>query len=262
MKHQPIAVLSLVVLILIMLACIFPGMITPHHHNAINFEEKFSPPSCAHPLGTDAFGRDLLARLLYGGRVTIGSSLIIAAGSIAIAVFWAAISAFLGGIWDELLTRIVDILMILPSLLFALLLVSIMEPGMRSLILALTLVRWPGYARILRGDVIKLLGAEYLTAARALGAQPLFLIWNHIIPNMLPLIITLFGLSFASSILSISSLSFLGFGVQLPNPEWGAMINTARQHLQIYPYLMLFPGLAIVTTIFLTNLSLKLLEKD
>ncbi len=262
MKHQSIAVLSLVVLILIMLACIFPEMITPYHPNAINFEEKFSPPSRAHPLGTDAFGRDLLARLLYGGRVTIGSSLIIAAGSIAIAVFWAAISAFLGGIWDELLTRIVDILMILPSLLFALLLVSILEPGMRSLILALTLVRWPGYARILRGDVIKLLGAEYLTAARALGAQPLFLIWYHIIPNMLPLIITLFGLSFASSILSISSLSFLGFGVQLPNPEWGAMINAARQHLQIYPYLMLFPGLAIVTIIFLTNLSLKLLEKD
>jgi ABC-type dipeptide/oligopeptide/nickel transport system permease subunit len=261
-KHQSIAVLSLVVLILIILACIFPGMITPYHPNAINFEEKFSPPSRAHPLGTDAFGRDLLARLLYGGRVTIGSSLVIAAGSTAIAVFWAAISAFMGGIWDELLTRIVDILMILPSLLFALLLVAILEPGMRSLILALTLVRWPGYARILRGDVIKLLGAEYLTAARALGAQPPFIIWHHIIPNMLPLIITLFGLSFASNILSISSLSFLGFGVQLPNPEWGAMINTARQHLQIHPYLMLFPGLAIIVTILLTNMSLKLLERD
>ena len=262
MKYRAIPVFSLVMLVLIVLACTFPAMITPYHPNEINFEEKFSPPSRAHPLGTDAFGRDMLARLLYGGRVTIGSSLVIAAGSISIAVLWAAISAFLGGIWDELLTRIVDILLILPSLLFALLLVSILEPGMRSLILALTLVRWPGYARILRGDVIKLLGAKYLTAARALGARPAYIIWRHIIPNMLPLIITLFGLSFASSILSISSLSFLGFGVQLPNPEWGAMINAARQHLQIYPYLMLFPGLAIVITILLTNLSLKLLERD
>lgn len=262
MKRKHIAGVSLGLLVILILACAFPGILTPYQPNAINFEEKFSPPSRAHPLGTDEFGRDMLARVLYGGRVTIGSAVVIAAGSIIVAILWAALSVFLGGIWDELLTRMLDILLILPSLLFALLLVSLLEPGMPSLILALTLVRWPGYARILRGDVFKLLGEEYLTAARALGAQPPFIIWRHIIPNMAPLIITLFGLSFASSILSISSLSFLGFGVQLPHPEWGALINTARAHLQTYPYLMLFPGIAIITTILLTNLSLELLEKD
>jgi len=260
MTRMVIGALSLALLAVILFACAFPGLFTNYEPNAINFAEKFSQPNQIHPLGTDELGRDLFTRMLFGGRVTIGSSLLLAAGSTFIAAIWAAISAYLGGIWDELMTRIVDILMIFPALLFALLLVSILEPGMRSLVIALALVRWPGYARILRGQIYSLLSAEYLTAAEALGARPLHIIYRHIIPNTTMLIITLFGLSFASSILSISSLSFLGFGVQLPKAEWGAMINAARPLLQNHPYLMLFPGLAIIVTILLTNLSLRWLE--
>lgn len=211
-------------------------------------------------MGTDELGRDVFARILYGGRTTIGSALAIAAVSTAIAAVWAAVSAYLGGFWDELLTRIADLLMIIPGLLFALLLVSILEPGMRSLVIALIIARWPGYSRILRGQIYTLLSAEYLVAAKALGARSVHIIRRHILPNSLLLILTLFGLNFASSILSISSLSFLGFGVQLPHPEWGSMINAARPFLQTRPYLMLFPGLAIIVTILLTNLSLRLLE--
>ena len=260
MTRTIIGALSLALLAAIIFACAFPGLFTNYEPKAINFAEKFSQPSRIHPMGTDELGRDLFTRLLFGGRVTIGSSLLIAVVSILIAAIWAAVSASLGGIWDELMTRIVDILLIIPTLLFALLLVSILEPGMRSLVIALAIVRWPGYARILRGQVYSLLSAEYLVAAKALGAGSIHNILRHIIPNTIKLIITFFGLSFTSSILSISSLSFLGFGIQLPNAEWGAMINAARPFLQTRPYLMFFPGLAIIVTVLLANLCLRWLE--
>lgn len=251
---------SLALLFLILLACLFPSLLSPSQPNEIDFSLKFTPPGAAHWMGTDELGRDVLARLLYGGRITLGSALIIALGSTALAALWAGVSAYLGGIWDELLTRLVDLLMIIPGLLFALLLVSILEPGMRSLVIALVIARWPGYARILRGQIYSLLQEDYLLAAEAVGARPLRIIWCHLLPNAWVLILTVFGLSFASGIISISSLSYLGFGVQLPNPEWGAMINAARPFLQTRPYLMIFPGGAIVITILLTNLSLGLLE--
>lgn len=261
MTGKTLGWITLGLLAVILLACAFPGMLSGADPNEINLTEKFSPPGREHPMGTDNLGRDLFARVLYGGRVTLGSSLIIALGSVILAVLWAAISAYTGGWWDEVMTRVVDLLLILPGLLFALLLVSLLQPGMKGLVIALTLVRWPGYARILRGRVMSLLGREYLTAARALGARDLHIIRRHILPNLLELALTFFGLSFAGAILSISSLSFLGFGVQLPHPEWGAMVNAARPFLQTRPYLMIFPGLAIVVTILLVNISLRLLER-
>jgi peptide/nickel transport system permease protein len=260
MTRRIVGMISLAFLIVILLACAFPQLLTSHDPNAINFDEKFSSPNRLHPMGTDELGRDLFARVLYGGRVTIGSSLIIAVASMLMATIWSALSAYTGGIWDEVMTRITDILMIIPTLLFALLLVSILTPGMRSLVLALTLVRWPSYARILRGQIFSILNAEYLVAAVSIGAKPLRIIRRHVIPNTMFLVVTLFGLNFASSILGLSSLSFLGFGVQLPQAEWGAMINAARPFLQLHPYLMFFPGVAIITTILFTNLSVRFLE--
>ncbi|MBN1265671.1 MAG: ABC transporter permease [Anaerolineales bacterium] len=250
----------LLLLGVILLACSFPSLLTSYEPNAINFPDKFQQPGSLHWMGTDDFGRDVFTRVLYGGRVTIWSALIIAAGSTLIATLWAAVSSFSGGLFDELMTRFVDILLVFPTLLFALLLVSVLEPGMPSLALALVLVRWPGYARILRGQIYTILDAEYLVAAEALGATPLHTIRRHIIPNSMFLILTLFGLNFGSSILSISTLSFLGFGVQLPQAEWGAMIQAARPFLQTHPYLMLFPGLAVMVTILTVNLGIRLLE--
>jgi ABC-type dipeptide/oligopeptide/nickel transport system permease subunit len=255
-----VGLVSLLVLVLILLACAFPTLITQYEPNEISFAEKLTPPSKEHPMGTDDMGRDLLARVLYGGRVTIWSSLIISAVSIAIATLWAAVSAYAGGAVDELMTRVVDVLMNIPDLLLVLLLVSILKPGMKSLVVSLTVVRWTSYSRIIRGQVYSLLNAEYITASQALGASGWHVVRRHIIPNTLLLVITLFGLNFGSSMLSISSLSFLGFGVQLPQAEWGAMINAARPFLQTRPYLMFYPGLAIVLTILTANLAVQLLR--
>lgn len=260
MIRKMLGVVSLVLLSLIVLACFFPGMVSSYQPNEIDFTRKFTPPGPEHWMGTDELGRDVFTRLLYGGRVTLGSALVIAVGSTLVAAVWAGVSAYIGGLWDELLTRIVDLLMILPGLLLALLLVSLLEPGMGSLVLALVIARWPGYARILRGQIYSLLKEDYLLAAEAIGARPIRIIWRHLLPNALVLILTVFGLSFASGIISISSLSFLGFGVQLPTPEWGAMINAARPFLQTRPYLMVYPGAAVVIVILLSNLSLNLLE--
>lgn len=260
MIRKILGVISLVFLFVILLACLFPNQLSPYQPNEIDFSRKFIPPGRQHMMGTDELGRDVLTRLLYGGRVTLGSALVIAGGSTLLAALWAGVSAYIGGIWDEILTRIVDLLLIIPGMLLALLLVSLLQPGMGSLVLALVIARWPGYARILRGKVYSLLSEEYLLAAEAIGARPFRIIWRHLLPNALVLILTVFRLSFASGIISISSLSFLGFGVQLPNSEWGAMINAARPFLQTRPYLMVFPGAAIVVTILLINLSLNLLE--
>lgn len=262
MTRKILGAISMVLLFLIVLACFFPGLLTSYQPNEIDFSRKFTRPGPGHWMGTDQLGRDIFSRLLYGGRVTLGSALVIAVGSTLLASVWAGVSAYVGGLWDELLTRIVDLLLILPGLLLALLLVSLLEPGMGSLVLALVIVRWPGYARILRGQLYALLQEDYLLAAEAIGARPIRIIWRHLLPNAWVLILTVFGLSFSSGIISISSLSFLGFGVQLPNPEWGAMINAARPFLQTRPYLMVFPGFAVVISILLTNLSLGLLESD
>jgi len=262
MTRKMLGTTSLVLLILIVLACFFPGLLTSYQPNQIDFSQKFTSPGPGHWMGTDELGRDIFTRLLHGGRVTLGSALVIAVGSTLTAAVWAGVSAYSGGLWDELLTRIVDLLLILPGLLLALLLVSLLEPGMASLVLALVIARWPGYARILRGQLYSLLKEDYLLAAEAIGARPIRIIWRHLLPNAWVLIITVFGLSFASGIISISSLSFLGFGVQLPNAEWGAMINAARPFLQTRPYLMVFPGAAIVISILLTNLSLSLIEPE
>jgi len=249
------------VLILIIFACTFPGLFTSCEPNLIALDQKLQPPSSAHILGTDEMGRDLLARVLYGGRVTIWSSLTIAAVSIFVATLWASISAYAGGIVDEVMTRIMDSLMNIPSLLFVLLLVSILDPGMVSLVIALSLIKWTGSGRIIRGQVLTLVNAEFILASRAIGGSPAHILVKHIVPNTWFLVVTLFGLNFGSSILSISSLNFLGFGVQLPNPEWGAMINYARTYLQTHPNLMLFPGLAIVLTILATNITLTYFER-
>lgn len=262
MSSKSLGAFSLGLLVLILLACLFPGLLSPYQPNEIDFSRKFTPPGPEHWMGTDELGRDVFARLLHGGRITLGSALLIAAASTLGAAVWAGVSAYAGGLWDELMTRMVDLLLILPGLLLALLLVSLLEPGMGSLILALVIARWPGYARILRGQIYSLLKEEYLLAAEAVGARPMRIVWRHLLPNALVLILTVFGLSFASAIISISSLSFLGFGVQLPTPEWGAMINAARPFLQTRPYLMVFPGAAVVITILLTNLSLNVVEPE
>lgn len=253
-------VLFLILLGMILFGCLFPSLFTPYDPNEISFPDKFLPPGPDHLMGTDHFGRDLFTRVLYGGRVTISSALIIASMSTLIAAIWAALSSYSGGFVDELMTRLVDILLVFPGLLFALLLVSVLKPGMSGLVVALTIVRWPGYSRILRGQIYSILGSEYLTAAEALGATPLHIIRRHILPNSMYLILTLFGLNFGSSILSISTLSFLGFGVQLPQAEWGALIQAARPFLQTMPYLMLFPGTAIMLTVLSVNLAVRLLE--
>jgi peptide/nickel transport system permease protein len=259
---KPLGAVSLVLLILLLLACFFPGQLTRYQPDQIDFSRKFTSPGRQHLMGTDELGRDVFTRILYGGRATLGSALVIAGGTTFTAALWAAVSVYLGGIWDELLTRMVDLLMIIPGLLLALILVSILEPGMPSLVLALVIARWPGYARILRGQLYSLKGQDFLLAAEAVGARPLRIIWRHFLPNARVMILTVLGLSFASGIISISSLNFLGFGVQLPHPEWGAMVNAARPFLQTRPYLMVFPGAAIVASILLTNLSLSLLEPE
>ena len=249
MNINRFSVVNLVLLGIIILLCAFPGLITSYDPNELSLTERFAPPSQSHPFGTDDMGRDLLSRVLYGGRVTIFSALLITIGSMLIAVIWSGLSAFMGGIVDEIMTRIVDGLMNIPTLLFALILISVFKPGMLSLVISLVLIRWTDDAKILRGHMLGIIRSEYVLAAVSMGSTPWRILRKELFPNSGFLILTLFGLNFTSNILSIASLNFLGFGVQLPDAEWGALINQARPFLQMQPYMMLFPGLAILLTI-------------
>lgn len=249
MKINWFSTVNLVLLGIIILLCTFPGMITAFDPNELSLTERFAQPSVMHPFGTDDMGRDILSRVLYGGRITIFSALMITIGSMLIATFWSGMSAFMGGMADEIMTRIVDGLMNIPALLFALILISIFKPGMMSLVISLILIRWADDAKILRGHMLGLIRSEFILAAVSIGSTPWRILRKELFPNTSFLILTLFGLNFTSNILSIASLNFLGFGVQLPNAEWGAMINQARPFLQTQPYMMLFPGLAILLTI-------------
>ena len=249
MNINRFAIVNLVLLGFIVLFCAFPGMITSYDPNELSLTDRFAQPSLLHPFGTDDMGRDLLSRVLYGGRVTIFSALLITIGSMVIAVIWSGLSAFLGGMADEIMTRVVDGLMNIPALLFALILISIFKPGMMSLVLSLILIRWADDAKILRGHMLSLIRSEFVLAAVSIGSTPWRILRKELFPNSGFLILTLFGLNFTSNILSIASLNFLGFGVQLPDAEWGAMINQARPFLQTQPYMMFFPGLAILLTI-------------
>jgi ABC-type dipeptide/oligopeptide/nickel transport system permease subunit len=251
-----------VLLAAIALACAFPQLLTIYDPDAIDFSAKFAAPGPAHPMGTDDMGRDVLARVLHGGRVTLGAAAISSAASLLLAVMWAAVSASLGGMADEIMTRVADMVMNIPNLLLVLLLVSLIGPGMVGLVIALGAARWAGYARILRGQVLALLGEEYVLASRASGARPVHIIRHHIIPNLRPLALKLLGLNFAACVLSISGLSFLGFGVRPPQAEWGAMIDAARPFMQSRPYLMAFPSAAVLLSILAANFTLELADRS
>ncbi|MBI9049719.1 MAG: ABC transporter permease [Anaerolineaceae bacterium] len=262
MKINRFSIINLVLLAIIILLCAVPTLITSYDPNEISLTERFAQPSMLHPFGTDDMGRDILSRVLYGGRVTIFSALLITIGSMLIATIWAGSSSYLGGWLDEMMTRVVDGLMNIPALLFALILISIFRPGMMSLILSLMLIRWADDAKILRGHMLGLIRSEFVLAAISIGSTHGRILRKELFPNSSFLILTLFGLNFTSNILSIASLNFLGFGVQLPDAEWGAMINQARPFLQTQPYMMLFPGLAILLTIISAQFAFQFMAKN
>jgi len=242
------------ILLLLALLALFAPFITPYNPLRQNLSEDLIPYSAEHPLGTDKLGRDILSRVLHGGRISLLVGTATVSLSLLIGLFLGSLSGFFGGWIDQLLMRLVDILVAFPGILLAIAFTAVLGPGLDHVVIALCLIGWTSYARLVRGEILALREREFVQAARALGCDPKRIILRHLLPNLLPplLIQSTFGL--AAAIVAEGSLSFLGLGVEPPTPSWGSMLNDGRQFLLVAPHLTTYPGLAIMLTVLALNL--------
>lgn len=210
---------------------------------------RLAPPSFAHPFGLDELGRDILARVLAGARISLMVGFTVVTVSSLVGTLLGAVAGYLGGRVDDVISRVIDVLLAFPGLLLAIALVAVLGPSLSNVLIALTLIGWVGYARLVRGQVLRARELDYVQAARALGASTTRIVCRHIIPSAVPAVIVQATLGMAGAVIGEASLSFLGLGVQPPTPSWGTMLNGGRAHILDAPHLTLFPGLAIAALV-------------
>ncbi len=248
------ALAGLVLVSLFVLVGFIAPVITGHDPNLIDAVRRLEGPSRAHPLGTDNLGRDMLSRLAYGARWSLGAVAIATALIMSIGVSVGTLAGFYGGLLDEGVMRVVDVLLAFPSLLLAIAIAGMLGTGMTSVIIALTIVWWASYARIVRGMVLSIRQRDFVTAAKSLGAGDLHIVVYHILPNIFAPVAILATVEMGELILAVAGLGFLGIGVQPPAPEWGTMVNDGRSYIMSAPQLMIYPGLAISLAVIGFNL--------
>lgn len=250
------AILGLIIIVIIVLAAVLTPFILDYNTAAIgkNLKERFQTPNPNHIFGTDYMGRDVFARILFGARTSLMIGFLSCAFALIIGGVLGAIAGYVGGVADEIIMRIMDVMMCLPEMLLAIAIVAALGPSVVNMILAIGISRIPRFARIVRSAVLTVRDTEYVEAARAIGASNYVIITRHVLVNCLAPIIVQATIIFASAILAISSLSFLSLGIQAPAPEWGNMLAEGRDYMRLYPHLVLAPGLAIFLSIFALNL--------
>lgn len=252
--RHPSALVGGVLILLVVFSAIFAPVLTPHGLDARNVRQRFSEPNKTNLLGTDNFGRDTLTRILYGGRVSLRVALFSVGIAATVGVLLGAIAGFLGGWLDTVIMRVVDVFLAFPPILLALLLVAAVGTGERSVIVALGLIYWTSYARVVRANIVSLREEEFVDANRALGAPWYRTLFRHVLPNTVAPIIVVASVGLGSAVTAEAALSFLGLGIQPPTPSWGAILNTGLQFIRESPYLSTFPGMAIMITVLGFNL--------
>lgn len=259
LRHR-LAVLGLTVLVLLTLSAI-AAPLYPYDPEDINLRAKLEPPSADHLMGTDDLGRDLMARILYGGRISMTVGLLSTGAALLIGTFIGAVAGFYGTWLDNLLMRLTDLFLSFPSL-FVLILLSAMirdtplaafRGGLVTIVLVIAVLSWMVTARLVRATFLSLREQDFVEAARALGAAPLRIVLQHILPNAIGPIVVQSALLMAYAILTESGLSYLGFGIQPPTPTWGNMLNDAQTYMTRYPWVAIFPGLMIFLTVLSVN---------
>ena len=252
-RENKMAVLSAAVIALFILAAVFAEQLTPYRYSDMDLLHRLAPPSALHPFGTDEGGRDILTRMLFGARFSLLVGVVPTLLSMALGALLGMISGFAGGKTDTVLMRIVDITLAFPSMLLAMVIMYTLGGGLLNVFLTLALLNWAGVARIVRSETLRLKESEYVEAARVIGVPTWKIILRHILPNCVPTLIVLFTLQIPSAILTESSLSFLGLGIQPPDASWGLMVNAGRQYLYNAPWLCLAPSAAIMVIVLAFN---------
>lgn len=249
-----LATVGMVVLALLALAAIFAPLLAPHDPNLTDPRNNLLGSSSLHPLGTDWLGRDVLSRLLYGARWSLGIAAAATLSVMVIGTVVGMVAGYFGGWVDTVIMRVVDALLALPNLVLYLAVLGILGPGLVNLVIALISVSWVRYARVMRGLVLSVREQNFVRASRSLGAGHRRVMVRHIFPNVVSPMVVLGSLQLGEIILSVAALGFLGLGAQPPTPEWGTMINQGRIYLQTNPVLMIYPGIAISLAVLSFNL--------
>lgn len=251
---QPLAALGVALIVLFAVMALFAPWLAPYNPAAIDLTHRLAPPSAAHWFGTDALGRDILSRIIYGARLSLTVAVAVVALSLAVGIIVGGIAGYYGGVTDTILNIFaMNAFMALPGFLLAIAFVAFLGPNLINLILALAIGGWVGYARLVRGQVLAVREREFVEAARALGASDLRIFFRHILPNILQPLIVQSAIGMAGAVLAAATLSFLGLGVPPPTADWGGMLNDARSHLFDAPHMVVFPALAVMLCVLSFN---------
>ncbi|ACA56959.1 ABC transporter permease [Clostridium botulinum] len=246
---------AIITLAIILLLSIFAPLISPYDPIKVDMTNALTPPCTKHLLGTDALGRDVLSRLLYGGRSSILLSIVASIVTMALGFIIGILSGYYGGKLDFFIQIMVNILQSIPSMSFMIAIIGIMGSGIKSILLSVVITSWAGFSRIVRSEVLSIREEDYIEGAKAIGAMDFYIIIHHIIPNIIGPFIVLFTVRIGKVILSIASLSFLGLGLKPPIPDWGIMISDAKSYYLSHPILIIAPGAAIM----LLSLSINII---
>ncbi|MEM2203087.1 MAG: ABC transporter permease [Sulfolobales archaeon] len=254
LKSNKAAYVSLYIVGFLIFIAIFGPLLTPYNPYDFDLSRARQPPSPAHPFGTDELGRDILSRILEGARYTIGISIASVLLGVVIGVILGLASGYLGGLWDTVIQRVVDVMLAFPTVLLAIALVASLGQGVVSLIIAIAISTFPVYARLVRGVVLQVVNEDYIAAARLLGKSKIYIMFRHVLPNSISPIVVQATYYMGLSILLASALGFLGLGVPPPTPEWGAMIGSGRTYIFSAPHIVVFPGVFIMISALSFNL--------
>ncbi len=255
-RKNKFAVVGLVVLLALVLVALLAPLLVNYDTDVIgqDLTARLQPPSSEHPLGTDNYGRDILSRIIYGSRVSLIIGFVAVGVSLLLGGLIGVVASYFGGWWDSVLMRLMDVLLAVPSTLLAIAIVAALGPGMVNLLIAMTISFIPSYARLLRSLVLPIKDMEYIEAARVTGVSVPRIIASHILPNTMGPILVQSTLAVGRIIIAAAGLSFLGLGIIPPSPEWGAMLSEGKEFMRNAPYIVLFPGLAIMLTVLALNL--------
>ncbi|HEY3059188.1 MAG TPA: nickel transporter permease [Chloroflexota bacterium] len=242
------------VLLIVTLSAVFAVQVAPYNPTRQDFRVEREPPSLTHLMGTDEFGRDVLSRVIWGAQASLQAGAIAASIALAAGLILGMIAAYYGGRLDNLIMRVMDILLAFPYILLAIAVVAILGPGLRNAMIAIGIVYVPHYARVVRGAVLSVRARDYVEAARALGAPDGRVMVQHVLPNTLAPVIVQTTLNVGTAIIDTAGLSFLGLGTQPPTPDWGNMLAAGRSYVFDSPWIATFPGLAILVTVLAFNL--------
>ena len=254
LAKNKLAVAGLIVLIITALLAVFAPIAAPYGYEEQDLFNTLAGPSREHWLGTDNLGRDMLSRLIYGGRNSLTLGLISVALAAALGVILGAVSGYYGGKVDMVIMRLLDVLQAVPAILLAIAISATLGPGYMNCILALTISQIPGFTRMTRASCLNVQGMEYVEAARSINARERRIIFKHVLPNAISPIIVQATMSVATAILTSASLSFIGLGVQPPQAEWGAMLSAGRSYIRSNPHVIIYPGITIMIVVLSLNL--------